>query len=276
MTRIKTFVDDLPVVEEKVRTRIDLIGKRFGKLVAKEKVVKKRANGKRVICYNCICDCGNEFLYPMQYLRSGQRKDCGCENPIVHLNISSGLDYDSKDYYNKYSKRYRKTPEGYLKKLYHAMRDRNRKKGFGDLPFTLKDFVNKYSKHYDFIGLFENYKSNDFNKLYAPSIDRINPNLGYFYENMQFISWKDNKEKGRSEIKLTKCVPIDMYDFKTGEFLMSFGSVRDAAFYTKLQQGNITRNLKGQRNKVGSYNFKYAIKQESDIYLKIKSLLNKE
>ncbi|PTE36166.1 hypothetical protein BUZ00_05960, partial [Staphylococcus gallinarum] len=146
---------------------------------------------------------------------------------------------------------------------------------FGELPFTLKDFVDKYSKHYDFVRLFENYKNNNFDKLYAPSVDRINPKLGYFYENMQFISWKENKDKGFIERKLTKSIPVNMFDYKTGEFLMTFSSAHEASRYIGAQQSNIVKNLKGIRNRVKNYNFEYADEQESDIYLKIKSVLRK-
>lgn len=275
MVKVKTYVDDLPEVKEKVRTRIDLTNQRFGKLVAKERVVKKRDNGRKIICYNCVCDCGNEFLYPMQYLRNGQRRDCGCEKPIVHLGISEDLNYKNENYYKKYKKRYRRTSKGYLRNLYHGMNERNRNKGFGDLPFSLDDFVNKYIKHYDFVMLFEIYMNSDFDKNYAPSIDRINPNLGYFYENMQFITWKDNKEKGYKEGSRMRSRSVNMFDYKTGELLMTFNSANEASHHMNLQQSNIVKNLKGIRNKVKNYNFEYADEQESDIYLKIKSVLRK-
>lgn len=275
MVKVCSIFDSMPTSKTNTETRIDITNHRFGKLVAKERIVKIRPSGKYVTCYKCLCDCGNEVLYSMQYLRSGHRRDCGCEIPIVHLDITKDLNYQSKDYNNEYRRRYRKTPTGYLNNLYHGMNERNKANGFGKLPFTAKEFSDKYSKHYDYLKLFEEYKNKDFKKDYAPSIDRINPKLGYFYENMQFISWKDNKEKSYQERKFTKSAPIDMYEFKTGKFLMSFGSVSDAAKYTKLQQSNITKNLKGLRNRVGSYTFKYANKKESDIYLKIKSILNK-
>lgn len=275
MVKVKTYVDDLPEVKEKVRTRIDLTNQRFGKLVAKERVVKKRDNGRKIICYNCVCDCGNEFLYPMQYLRNGQRRDCGCEKPIVHLNISENLNYSNENYYREYAKRYKKTTVGYLKDLYHAMNGRNQNKGFGHLPFSLNEFVDKYSKHYDFVKLFEDYKDNNFDIDLAPSIDRINPNLGYFYENMQFITWKDNKEKGFKEGSFMRRKAVNMFDYETGKFLMTFGSAYEASSYIGAQQSNVVKNLKGIRNRVKNYNFEYTDEQESDIYLKIKSILRK-
>lgn len=52
----------------------DIIGKRFGKLVAKEQV----GSNERGYLINCICDCGNEKLVNAKELRSGNNKSCGC------------------------------------------------------------------------------------------------------------------------------------------------------------------------------------------------------
>lgn len=115
-----------------------------------------------------------------------------------------------------------------------------------------------------------------FGKLKPVSIDRINPNLGYFYENMQFVTSKENAEKGLQEFKLVKSRPISMYDYKTKELIMKFDCVKDAVTYTGLQQGNISKVLNGNRNKTGGYYFEYDQKEDSDVLTKIKQMLGKE
>lgn len=52
---------------------LDLTGKRFGKLVAKEvtKIDNKRG-------WVCTCDCGNEISYPTFQLTGGNATSCGC------------------------------------------------------------------------------------------------------------------------------------------------------------------------------------------------------
>ena len=52
---------------------IDLTGKRFGRLVALEKLKK----GRRTF-WRCQCDCGNEHEVVMDLLRTGKTKSCGC------------------------------------------------------------------------------------------------------------------------------------------------------------------------------------------------------
>lgn len=55
---------------------IEMIGKRFGKLV----VLKESGRGKRGLLYECKCDCGNNAIFPGKYLRDGINKSCGCLN----------------------------------------------------------------------------------------------------------------------------------------------------------------------------------------------------
>ena len=55
---------------------IDLIGKRFGKLVVK-KQLKERGN-RGQIKWECVCDCGNKHITTGECIRSGKSKSCGC------------------------------------------------------------------------------------------------------------------------------------------------------------------------------------------------------
>ena len=64
------------------KTRDDILGHRFGKLVAVEKLTD--ANGHLV--YRCKCDCGGEKLVTESAdLRNGRIKSCGC------LTVKHGL-----------------------------------------------------------------------------------------------------------------------------------------------------------------------------------------
>ena len=56
-----------------IKRRIDLTGRRFGKLV----VQSKHSHG-RPARWNCFCDCGREKVVPTQSLTSGKTNSCGC------------------------------------------------------------------------------------------------------------------------------------------------------------------------------------------------------
>lgn len=56
---------------------LDLTGRRFGNLIAKEKLPAR--NGRRL--WLCICDCGSETKAQAGHLRAGIRLSCGCRMP---------------------------------------------------------------------------------------------------------------------------------------------------------------------------------------------------
>jgi hypothetical protein len=55
--------------------KIDLTGKRFGKLVV-IKETDKRCSGR--VTWLCKCDCGNEKIIDSSCLRRGDTQSCGC------------------------------------------------------------------------------------------------------------------------------------------------------------------------------------------------------
>ena len=57
------------------RKPIDITGKRYGKLVAKE-IVGMGDNGTSI--WHCVCDCGNEIDVKYSSLANGEKKSCGC------------------------------------------------------------------------------------------------------------------------------------------------------------------------------------------------------
>lgn len=59
-----------------IHKKMDLIGKRFGKLVVVEQVGRTKSYDK---LYLCQCDCGNQKIIRGQNLRRGHTKTCGCK-----------------------------------------------------------------------------------------------------------------------------------------------------------------------------------------------------
>lgn len=53
---------------------VDLVGRRFGRLVVVEKAPTVRTNSR----WHCQCDCGERTVVMWQSLKSGSTKSCGC------------------------------------------------------------------------------------------------------------------------------------------------------------------------------------------------------
>ena len=56
--------------------KLDLVGERFGKLVALERLANYK---KGQTYYKCKCDCGNEVITNSSRLRSNKKTSCGCD-----------------------------------------------------------------------------------------------------------------------------------------------------------------------------------------------------
>lgn len=94
---------------------------------------------------------------------------------------------------------YKYSPKWHLLQKYSAMKARV--SGYGHsfykhLPLLSKDeFLHWAINNKKFLKLFEEYKSMDMKRKYAPSIDRIDTTKGYIVGNLQFITVSENSKK---------------------------------------------------------------------------------
>ena len=58
--------------------KIDLVGMKFGMLTVVSEASPTYVSGQKKICWNCLCDCGNEVVVQGGKLKSGNTKSCGC------------------------------------------------------------------------------------------------------------------------------------------------------------------------------------------------------
>lgn len=59
--------------------RVDLVGKRYGKLVVTS--LNESLSKDGVLVWNCLCDCGNTFTARGGNLKCGKAWHCGCSTP---------------------------------------------------------------------------------------------------------------------------------------------------------------------------------------------------
>lgn len=84
---------------EKAKQYIDIIGKRYGRLVVVEKTEQKVSKSNRSIVWKCKCDCGEYKLVPTTMLNTGKTKSCGClaKEKIPETYFKSGEDHHGWD-----------------------------------------------------------------------------------------------------------------------------------------------------------------------------------
>ena len=63
------------ITQTKIKSKIEMVGKKFGRLLAIEKAGKTKRGD---ILWRCLCDCGNEPIIRGSNMRNGNTKSCGC------------------------------------------------------------------------------------------------------------------------------------------------------------------------------------------------------
>ncbi|MEO3734009.1 AP2 domain-containing protein [Lactiplantibacillus plantarum] len=72
--------------------RVNLLGKRFGRLLVIEEEPSKV--GDHIVFWKCQCDCGNIVLHNTGTLTSGNTQSCGC---LKKDNLKKLIDNNAKD-----------------------------------------------------------------------------------------------------------------------------------------------------------------------------------
>jgi len=105
---------------------------------------------------------------------------------------------------NATTKRYEKTPKGYLMRKYRNMESRvtgiqwKKSHLYGGLELlSREDFYNWAFKDDTFMNMLEEYRLSDYDRKLAPTVDRINPDLGYTIENMRWLTHSENSKQTR-------------------------------------------------------------------------------
>lgn len=104
---------------------------------------------------------------------------------------------------NASTKKYERTPKGYLMRKYRNMQSRvtgvQKKKAhlYKGLPILNRDEFYKWAlNHSDFQYLFNEYVNNGYDRKFAPTVDRINSSKGYIIENMRWLTHSENSRLG--------------------------------------------------------------------------------
>lgn len=163
---------------------IDIVGKRFGRLLVLSHVGIHRLGKKGIVrhVYKCLCDCGNKKIILGPSLRTGATVSCGCYNKeqarktmLMRSESSAKLS---------------QTPQ-YV--LYYGAKHRAKKTG---LPFNLtpKDIV--IPEFCPVLGMkLQECVGKKGPGDSSPSVDKIIPSLGYVKGNVRVISYRANAIK---------------------------------------------------------------------------------
>lgn len=105
---------------------------------------------------------------------------------------------------------------------------------FGKAICTKEEFIERFLKDNEFLKLYRKWQRNNFQRKFAPSIDRFDNSLGYEINNLRFITHAENTGKDfRNKISVDN-----------GTYFICFESQRATAKFLKMHTSTLCIKLK--------------------------------
>jgi len=173
----------------------------------------------------------------------------------------SGYGTTCKQCYNDNSAKYFKTKQGIVARIYNKQKSSSRIRGHACPLYSCQELREWMFSKSKFHKIFNLWESLNYEISYAPSIDRIDDNKGYSFDNIQILTWEENKKKAYKGIMsgeiITQHKTVNQYT-KKGVFLKSFISIGDASRKININRWNISSCCSGRRKSSGGYVWEYA------------------
>jgi len=151
-------------------------------------------------------------------------------------------------------KRYGVKPVNVLKRIYLEQSRKDRRENIDPPNYTQEQLIQRFINDPKYIVLYNNWVDSGFQKSLKPSIDRIDSSKGYSINNIQIMTWSENRKKGDKEKSKTS---VHCYT-KEGVYLRTFTSVKDASEKTSCSISGINACCNLRRGSNNGYTFRYA------------------
>lgn len=132
----------------------------------------------------------------------------------------------------------------FIRNLYIGQVRRSKLRKHSLPAYTFEEFKKWIYDNDEFETLYSNWLKNNKHKDLTPSIDRLENNKGYSFDNIQLITWKENKVLGN----ISRRVAIMQFDLE-GKFIKEYASITEVnlAFGLKPKDMAIPMASKGLR-----------------------------
>lgn len=155
--------------------------------------------------------------------------------------------------------------------LYSSQLRHSRKRGHPKPEYTRQEFYDWLDTQPKFDRLYNEWVEKGFNKDFAPSVDRIRNNEHYKLDNLQILTWEENKLKGYLENRLKNIKPIEQYTVG-GIFIKDWYSLTNAAKKLNISRHLIKECADGKKLTTGGFQWKY--KNSSKVIKDVSDLVN--
>ena len=191
---------------------------------------------------------------------------CGILKPLYsyHKRTNKSDSYVSwcKECHINYKKEARKTKKGVLASIYEGQIYSSKKRGHDKPKYSKKDFIDWCLTQEIFHKLYDAWCSSGYKKDLVPSVDRINDYEGYCFQNIQIMTWGDNRSKAHKDMREGRnnkqSRAVSQYTLE-GVWITDYHSINEAARAVGGSDcgiGNVcTKKPRKFKNKDGSHRY---------------------
>lgn len=165
----------------------------------------------------------------------------------------------------EYSKKIVKTKDGLLKRIYGTQLSCSKRRSHSNPEYSKKEFIENSKRDNDFNTVFEKWENSGFDRWLKPSADRIDESKGYSFDNIRWVTWKENDDRQKKSerqkeiakaIKESHIIPIQQIDVE-GNIVKEWikGTKEIKEFYKSIN--NIRAVCRGERNQAYGYKWRY-------------------
>lgn len=160
------------------------------------------------------------------------------------------------------SKKYKRSKNGIISKIYNHQRESSKKRGHRPPEYSKESLSDWLYSQELFHKLFEEWKQSGYKTRLKPSVDRKNDDIHYCMNNIQLMTWGENDEKAKRDHKSGRLKydqkPVEQYT-RNGEFRECYDSINEAERKTGVPSGNIVKACIGHKHysHAGGYVWKY-------------------
>lgn len=165
-----------------------------------------------------------------------------------------GIRAECRDCLAAYFSLYRKTKEGLITGIYNSQRRSSKRRGYANPSYSRGEFISWCLEQEAFHHLYELWVSSDYDMMEIPSVDRLDDYKPYSFDNIQLMTWRENKAKGHLDEVVgrnkKKSKAVNQYDL-SGNLIATYHSTHNASRITGVNQAGISGVCNGKVVKKG-------------------------